>query len=184
MQVFAREGIVKARMIDVARAAGVGKGTVYEYFRSKEEMFAAAYQYLFTAMETAVNHALDSTDDPVQKLHLLMQTSYNVFLHGGGEFAEIMMDFWAEGVRTKDTNILEIINLREIYAEYRKTIGAILADGIKKGVFKPLDVPKVSSALIGFFDGLLLQWIMDPKQIDIQKISDITLEFILNGIKK
>jgi AcrR family transcriptional regulator len=42
MQVFAQEGYEKTRVEDIARAAGVGKGTVYEYFSSKEEIFEQA----------------------------------------------------------------------------------------------------------------------------------------------
>ena len=44
MQVFSRKGVAKTRMADIAVAAGIGKGTIYEYFRSKEEIFAAAFQ--------------------------------------------------------------------------------------------------------------------------------------------
>ena len=39
-QVFSKLGVAKTKMIDIAQAAGIGKGTIYEYFRSKEEIFS------------------------------------------------------------------------------------------------------------------------------------------------
>ncbi|MDP6593244.1 MAG: helix-turn-helix domain-containing protein, partial [Candidatus Marinimicrobia bacterium] len=41
IKVFARKGLERGKIADVAKEAGIGKGTVYEYFRSKEEIFSA-----------------------------------------------------------------------------------------------------------------------------------------------
>jgi AcrR family transcriptional regulator len=183
MHVFARKGIIKTKMIDIAQAAGVGKGTLYEYFPSKEGIFNNAYSYLIEITSQALTTALESTDDPVRKLELLMETSFSCFLHDGGEFAEIMMDFWAEGVRTKDDTVLSIIDLKSVYAEYRRIISEILSNGIARGVFKKMDVHAMSSGLIAAFDGLLLQWIMDREAIDITKVSRNMLHGFLSGIK-
>ena len=183
MHVFARQGIVKTKMIDIAKEAGVGKGTIYEYFRSKDGIFNSAFHLLFKTTEQAIGNALSTTDDPVLKLKLLMQTSYDTFLHDGGEFAAIMMDFWAEGVRNKDSQALEIIDLKSIYAEYRQIIISVLQEGIASGIFKKMDVDSMAAGLIGMFDGILLQWIMDRDTINIKKISTTVMDGILNGIQ-
>ena len=44
LKVFARQGIAKTKMIDIAIEAGIGKGTIYEYFRSKEEVIRESFQ--------------------------------------------------------------------------------------------------------------------------------------------
>ena len=43
MRLFAEKGVVNSKMADIAIAAGIGKGTIYEYFRSKEEIFGEAF---------------------------------------------------------------------------------------------------------------------------------------------
>jgi hypothetical protein len=134
--------------------------------------------------ENAIREAVDSTYDPVKKLELLMETTLSQFIHDGGEFAAIMMDFWAEGVRHKDEEVLEIINLNLIYKKYREIIVEILNEGISSGVFKEMDVTSMACALIGAFDGLLLQWIMDREHIDMLKISKVMLNVFLHGFKK
>jgi AcrR family transcriptional regulator len=184
MIVFAKRGLVKTKMIDIAEQAGIGKGTIYEYFRSKEDIFATAFQYFFSEMTTAIESILADTEDPVEQLKLLMTESLNSLQHVGSDFAAIMMDFWAEGIRNKDQRILSIINLKKIYENYRRTIRTILEDGISKGVFKPINTLYTSAVLIAAFDGLILQWIMDRELIDLEKVTNVLISNFLEGIKK
>ena len=171
-------------MIDIAIAGGVGKGTIYEYFRSKEEIFATAFSYFFENMSATINHALENEHDPLRQLELLVEKSFDAILHGDDDFAEIMMDFWAEGVRNKNEDVLQSINLKAIYTEYRSMVRKILENGIQTGVFRLLDVHAAASVFIGLFDGILLQWILDRKEINLQKIKAVLLDSFINGIKK
>ena len=184
MQVFAQKGVVKTKIIDIATTAGVGKGTIYEYFRSKEEIFTSAYTYFFQTMESMVQEALSKEDDPLKQLELILTISLEAFMHIGEEFADIMMEFWAEGIRNKNQDILDAINLKEVYSNYRKMIQQILKKGIEKGVFKPMDTKSTASILIGALDGIMLQWIMDRKAINLRKVPVVILDSIIEGIRK
>lgn len=183
MSVFARNGIVNAKMSDIAAAAGIGKGTVYEYFRSKEDIFAEAYQTIFAGVEREIGEVLQSDLGPVEKLRKLMSISIEAFLGDGGEFAGIMMSFWSEGIRNKDERIISIINLEKIYADYRMMIAGILEEGVRKGIFRAGDTMMTASVLIGAMDGILLQWIMDPTVFSPPEAIDTLLDCYLNGIR-
>jgi AcrR family transcriptional regulator len=184
MQVFAQKGVVNTKMIDIATTAGIGKGTIYEYFRSKEDIFASAYIYFFSMAKSMVREGLSKEDDPPSQLSLVLNISLDAFMHLGEEYADIMMDFWAEGIRTKNQDLLDAINLKGIYADYRKMIQQILKQGIKKDVFKPMDTHSTAAVLIGAFDGILLQWIMDRKAINLKKVPKVLLNGFLEGIRK
>ena len=183
MRVFAQKGVVKTKMIDVANTAGVGKGTIYEYFRSKEEIFEQAFQFVFTTTEDKIKEALITTEDPIEQLRLLLEVSLSHFFHDGGEFAGIMMDFWAEGIRKKDEKLLSIIDLKQIYKSYRNMIATILENGIRKGIFRKINTFRTSAVFIAAMDGVLLQWILDRELIDLNKIARDLIEVFLNGIK-
>jgi AcrR family transcriptional regulator len=184
MQVFAKKGVVKTKMIDIATTAAVGKGTIYEYFRSKEEIFSSAFIYFYQMMGSMVEEALVDENDPLKQLELILTVSLDAFMHIGEEFADIMMDFWAEGIRNKDQDFLDAINLKGVYSDYRNMIEQILIRGIEKGVFKPLDTKSTASVLIAAFDGIILQWIMDRKAINLRNIPTILLDGFIEGIKK
>lgn len=183
MGVFAKIGVANTKMIDIAVAAGVGKGTIYEYFRSKEDIFSEAYRLVYEATEAKARAVLEADLDPEAKLRRLMTTTVEGLLGEGGEFAKIIMDFWSEGIRTKNARVAEIIDLKHIYADYRLMIAGILAEGVRNGVFR-LDNPSMTaSVLIGAMDGIVLQWILDPKVLDPEEAVGVLLESYLNGIR-
>jgi TetR/AcrR family fatty acid metabolism transcriptional regulator len=184
VKVFSEKGMVKAKMVDIASEAGIGKGTIYEYFRSKEEIFTSGFQMFFEGMQNTIETGLKSTDDPVEQLKLLINLSLTSFFQHGSDLAMIMMDFWAEGIRNKDEKILNAIDLRQIYHEFRIIIQSILNNGIKQGIFRKVDTHHTASLWIGALDGLMLQWIMDHKVIDIKKITDSVIDNLLNGLYK
>jgi len=183
MQVFAQKGVVKTKMIDIATAAGIGKGTIYEYFSSKEDIFKSAFVFFFQSLDDTIQKAIGKTDNPMEQLTLVVEKSFVGILHSEAGFAEIMMDFWAEGVRNKDREVLDTIDLKGIYAGYRKVIKQILDNGIREGVFREVDTTAMASLLIGAMDGIMLQWILDHKAVNIRKGYQVLLESMIEGIK-
>jgi hypothetical protein len=106
------------------------------------------------------------------------------FIESSGDLAGIMMDFWAEGIRNKETNILATMDIKHIYQEYRSLLAAVIQEGINKDIFREMDVLALAAVLIAAFDGIFLQWIMEPGVIDIRKVSHVLLDSFLHGIIK
>jgi AcrR family transcriptional regulator len=184
MEVFARKGVANSKMAEIAGAAGIGKGTIYEYFSSKEEIFGMAFQYFFHDVHEKILQTLQKTDDPIEKLKMIIEVSLHEFLDSSPHLAGIMMDFWAEGVRNKNENILATMDIKHIYQEYRKILASVIQEGIEKDVFRKTDVVSLAAVLIAAFDGIFLQWIMEPGIIDLRKVSNVLLDSFLNGIIK
>ncbi len=183
MRVFAEKGIQKSKMIDIANRAKIGKGTIYEYFDSKEGIFKEAYLAHFKEIEERIFQIMRSGDTALHKIHNLTKTVLTDFFSENSELAGIMMDFWAEGIRTKDEEILDVINLKEMYAVFRNILIEVLQQGIDEGSFREMDKKAVASAVIGSFDGLLLQWTLDRNIFDLQSVTDEWLNVLINGIK-
>lgn len=184
MRVFAQRGVVKTKIADIALASGIGKGTIYEYFRSKEDIFAEAYNLIFEDVEIRIGAILEGDAGPEEKLRQLMRVTVEGFMGDGGEFAGIMMAFWSEGIRNQDIGMAEIIHLDKIYADYRQIISTILEEGMRCGAFRKVDSFLTASVLIGAMDGILLQWIMDPKVFAPGQAMEVLLDTYLVGIKK
>ena len=183
MRVFAQNGVVQTKMADIAEAAAIGKGTIYEYFRSKEDIFAEAYSHIFLETEKRITAVLESPIQPEEKLRMLMAVTLEALLGDGGEFAGIMMAFWSEGIRNKNERIIKIIDLKRIYSDYRVIIAGILEEGMRKGQFREMDTFMTASVIIGAMDGLLLQCIMDPKAFAPEKAMEVLFDIFLRGIK-
>ncbi len=182
MQVFAQKGVANTRMTDIAVAAGIGKGTIYEYFRSKDEIFGAAFEYFMQNVDEKLVAALKTERDPVQQLRILIDVSIKSFLEEDEDFIAIMMDFWAEGIRSDKEEIMRVFNLEEFYDRFRAIIAGIIDAGISEGSFRPVDSFTLSSLIIGAMDGIMLQWILNKDNFDMQRVADTLFEILLDGL--
>ncbi len=184
IQAFSQNGVANTKMIDIAKAASIGKGTIYEYFSSKEEIFASGFTYFFDGFEREMKQALSKSEDPAEQLEILIRRSLSAFFEDQLKFAAIMLDFWAEGIRNKDDAINNVINLKQLYQGYRAMVVQIIENGMRRGVFRQLDPVPYASFLIGAIDGLMLQWVMEPELFDVQQVGDALCEGMLRGIGK
>ncbi len=182
MRVFAQKGFANTKMSDIARAAKIGKGTIYEYFNNKNDIFEQGFLSLMESWETNIAKKIYKITDPEEKLKAIFYSFLDFFEGEQGEIIDVMLDFWAEAIRQKDERLRQIINLEEIYQDLRKIVMAVLEEGIRIGKFKPMNTFMVASLLIGMTDGLMLQWIMNKEQIDIKEAYRCLFEEILPGI--
>ncbi|KAA3609336.1 MAG: TetR/AcrR family transcriptional regulator [Calditrichaeota bacterium] len=184
MKVFARKGFAKAKMIDIANEAGIGKGTIYEYFRSKDQIFIDAFHFFIGDLEAEYDKILSSPKGPIEKFEEIIDTTIDGFL-AAGDFGGILMDFWAEGIRNHQQIEMEhIFNLKEVYQKYREIIAEVIEDGIRIGKFREIDAKLSAAILIGCLDGLLLQSIMDPKMIDLRKAARVCANIFISGLAR
>ena len=178
IRVFARMGFANTKMLHIAEAAGIGKGTIYEYFKSKDELFIAAFNAFVKEMDRLINRRIRRIEDPVRKMRTYFEGWVDLLETESIEFAEISLDMWAEGLRKERSGTA--ISLSNMYREYRSLIIKILDDGIRQGKFKPINTTITASIIIGTLDGLMIQWIMDRNiyhlREAIQQLSDIIID--------
>ncbi|HED11495.1 MAG TPA: TetR/AcrR family transcriptional regulator [Caldithrix abyssi] len=182
--VFAQKGVANTKMIDIARAAGIGKGTLYEYFRNKEDIFASAYDTMNREMEQQIAAILSAEAHPARQLQMIFDYSLDYFSREAVEFSSVMMDFWAEGIRRKNPEMMGVINLKEIYDRYRVIIAGIVRKGQEQGLFIDVDAVSYASLAIGALDGLLLQLVMSPELIDITRMKATFKQTMIQCLEK
>ena len=181
MKVFAQKGIANTKMADVAKAAMVGKGTIYEYFKSKEEIVNEGYVYFMDKINTIMAKQLYKVFDPIEKLKAIMTGWVRLIEDTSIDFLGIMMDFWAEGIRRREED--SIFNLKQLYAENRQLIIEILEEGIAKGKIRAVDSTIAASIIIGALDGLFLQWLVDQDLFRFEESSEVFIKTFLQGLQ-
>ncbi|MBN1352761.1 TetR/AcrR family transcriptional regulator [candidate division KSB1 bacterium] len=182
MRVFAQKGYAKTKMADVALAAKIGKGTIYEYFKSKDEIFNFVFTHFMDSMETIVAKAIFKLTDPVEKIKTIFTSWAAHITSHENDIMEIMLDFWAEAVRKKDDKEIAMIQLDKIYDDFRRIIQSILEEGIRTGSFKKIDAYYTASLILGAMDGMMIQWILNKELFDIKKATEHSIQVFLTGI--
>ncbi len=182
IKVFARDGLERGKISDIASEAGIGKGTVYEYFRRKEDIFQAIEHYVFTDFNLIFDQLNSSSLTPPQKLTTLMENALDMFMEMG-DVLLILMELWAQAGRGHVHGSAPSLFV-EYYESYRMSVENILEDGIQSGVFRDMNKEGVATLLLAFMDGLVWQFVMinDPEKFN--RVKSEAIKSFMRGILK
>ncbi len=165
LPVFSK-GFDNANIDQIAKAAGIGKGTVYEYFDSKQEIFQTAVEVWINQATKTIRSILSDIDNPTRALKTFVETATTMFDPTNsvtiGIFNAIQQQTLSEtGIYYNDR-----YKLRDMCSGGLSIITNILLDGISKGIFKPeiaRDVDIIARNMLSYLDGIGLWSGLMPK---------------------
>ena len=177
-RVFARNGYFSSKVADIARAADVADGTVYLYFKSKEEILHSIFDQNMAEAMTACHQLVEGLSDPREKLRRIaalhlerlgadrdLAVVFQVELRGSTKF---MQEFSAAG-----------------FAEYLNLLCQIFEEGQRAGVFrKDLNAKVVSKILFGALDEMATNWIISKRSYQLEPMADVVMDVFLSGVSK
>jgi AcrR family transcriptional regulator len=174
-KVFAEQGFYGAETQQIADLADVGKGTVYRYYRSKEELFLAVADAGMRKLEQHIYAAIDGVDDAID----LIQTAgraYAEFFQRHPELVEILIQERAAFRGTiPDTHLV-----------YRQKNRSILEDAlrsaIKQGVVRNINVREATSALANVLYGTVVCGCLEGSTRKLRQMADHAIDIFLNGV--
>lgn len=187
VEVFAHDGLSNGKIATIAAKAGVGKGTVYEYFSSKKDIFEAVFENYFDQMMINYSQLINAPMNPVKKIELVIDYSYDYLDQlredEHGQDWMIFLEIFLQGFRDELKGIGKIsfsAVLREMYDIFKP----IVDEGIDAGIFKLLDSEHVIFILFAALDGIGLHYFINRDYYDKEKLKAITKEIFLNGLLK
>lgn len=178
--VFSQFGFKKATMDDIAKASGMGKSSIYYYFKSKEEVFEAVVKQEVDMISQELNEKVLSTDDnPKEKIRNYVLIRMRNLKEMVNFYETLKNDYLANFAFTE--------RIREEYdIEEQQIIQNILQEGLDQGLFKlketKLTAITLATALKGLESALLIK-----NEFDIQDLEmhlDYMLEILFYGIVK
>jgi AcrR family transcriptional regulator len=164
--VFSRTGYHETKMQDIATAADIGKGTIYEYFRTKEELFLAVYDAWMSEYEAMIRQRVDAAEDALSKVDAIRDSAVE-FYQSRAVQAPLLLEFWAHALRTDNPAFLERINRTRTFL---RTMGADLAQQlVDAGWFVNIDAASFALLETGISDGIFLAWVLEGRSFPLEK---------------
>lgn len=181
LKVFAEKGLSNSTIKEIADRAGIGKGTIYEYFKDKNEIIHNSFFYFQKFFEVDMEKILLSEENGASKLKNLMRSIMSILKSENKDYLDLMFDFWAEGIKGHEKGLM-LTEMNKFYKSYRKLFEDVLLEGIQDGsIREKIDPFETSSIIIGTIDGIMVQWILDKKAINLKKIENNLINLVLNG---
>jgi len=181
--IFAQKGYSGAAVSDIATQADVGKGTIYEYFDSKEDLFFAVFKWYSEKTGAAAVVSISALGgSAAQRLEGLNESLMGLWDEIKNVFA-LAMEFWAASSSALMRQRFQAA-FKQLYHDFRSIVSALIHDGIKSGEFREDVNPEaVAAALVGTWDAMFLQAWFDPT-FDPLKISQNFLKVVIQGLTK
>ena len=175
-RVFARNGYFNSKVADIAREAEVADGTVYLYFKSKEEILHSIFDQNMAEAIAAGRVLIAKIRDPGEKLRRIamlhlerlgadrdLAVVFQVELRGSTKF---MREFSAAG-----------------FAEYLGLLRQTFEEGQRSGVFrKNLNAKLVSKIFFGALDEMATNWIISKRKYKLEPMAQVVMDVFLNGV--
>ncbi|MGD8739815.1 MAG: TetR/AcrR family transcriptional regulator [Desulfobacterales bacterium] len=186
-RVFSDKGFNKATMEDIAQEAELSPGTLYLYFKNKEELYASLSLRILQYLLIRVEHVNEEKDaGPEEKLKSLVDAMYDVY-----EFDPLIIINMFHLQSSETLKNLSPQLMEEIKVLSRKSLGSIsqiFKEGVDQGIFIDRHPLALADTFWALFSGVVL-WLTSKKIIDqrkdyLKQTLDVAFEIFRRGLNK
>ena len=177
IKVFAGKGFFNSKVADIAGEAGIADGTVYLYFKSKDDILHSIFDRAMAEFISEGKKEIEGIDSPEDKLRKIaglhlerlgadrdLAIVFQVELRGSTKF---MQEFSAAG-----------------FAEYLDIIRKTFEDGQKAGIFRGDMKPVVCAKILyGSLDEMVTNWVLSDKKYPLAPMADEVMKIFLSGTR-
>src|SRR5262245_48371254 len=176
IDVFAGRGFFNAQVADVARVAGVAAGTVYLYFRSKDDLLVSIFERSMQEAIAEGRAGAAGIDDPVERLRAIAR----VHLGRLGRDRNLAIVFQVE--LRQSTKFMERFSATAL-REYLGIIREVIADGQARGAFRRDLNPTLAAKLFfGGLDEMATNWILSRRRYPLAADADAIVDLFVGGL--
>ena len=179
MIVFARRGFHQARMDDIVAQSGLSKGTIYWYFKSKDEIIWTIMGRIFESELENLRELQLENSSAGSRIMKFISIALND-LEGMLVHIPLTYEFISAAARDNEIRLV----LKKYLRGYIELLNPIIQQGVDSGEFRPIDAQDAAIAIGGIFEGIILLWVYDPETVELKSHINASVEFLLEGLNK
>lgn len=177
LAVFAEKGFFVSRVSDIANRANVADGTVYLYFKNKDEILASAINTAFDGFMSRARTELAKLTSPTDRLRRLAY----LHLEALGSNRNLAVVFQME-LRQSTRSLSEFSHKHLV--EYFTLVREAINEGKASGVFRPEMPEKIAAnCFFGAIDEMVTSWVLSEKDYPLANATDPLIDILLNGMR-
>ena len=176
IRVFARSGYYNSRVSDIAREAGIASGTIYLYFKTKDDILITLFREKMAAFVASMRRAIADEPDAVAKVRRLVHLHFHM-LEEDPDLAEVVQVELRQGQK-----FFRGASSQEV-AAYFALIGSVLEEGVGQGHFKSgLSVKVATKVLFGAMDQMATSWVLGKRGYRLVDTAPAVADLFLQGV--
>ena len=174
---IAESGYHQAQVSKIAKQAGVADGTIYLYFKNKEDILISLFEEKMSVFVDNLKLIIKDENSASEKLGQMIENHFQV-LANDRHLATVTQ------LELRQSNKEIRLKINDILKEYLKMIDQIIIEGMVSGEFKPsMDVRIARQMVFGTIDEISTTWVMNENRYDLMDQAPKVKEMLLNGVK-
>src|SRR3990172_4954794 len=158
IRIFSQKGFFNSKVSDIARAAGVADGTIYLYFKNKDDLLISLFEEKMGEVVADVRERVAMGTDPLQRLRIFIENHMDLLVREAGLIEVIQVE-----LRQSNKFMKEYVPVR--FLEYLDVLGGILEEGKGDGTLRvDLNVKTARRAIFGALDEISLAHVLSKKK--------------------
>ena len=170
LKVFSSKGYHNATMSEIAMEAGFGKGTLYWYWNSKEELYFSLVEESHSEFVGLIKQAGGMGGNALEKLNWLGREIVELH-YRHRDYTKLSWKMRAEELEAFSPEYVE--RMRRNSGQNKKELEKIISEGIEEGLLPPVDPYYLACMVLGLMEGMEIQWLENPEAFDLRKAMDM-----------
>jgi|YelNatPaOPRAMG01_1025707.scaffolds.fasta_scaffold02932_12 AcrR family transcriptional regulator len=180
LKLFSQKGFHNTTIHEISEAAGLGKGTIYWYWRSKEELAFSLVEDMLSAFLDLLEEAVGWEGRFREKFERLLEEVTKLY-RLEKEHCRLLWKFRADRHYIFDQEYVRKVT--SYYLGMRKAIASLVRQGMEEGTIRRTDAEKLALALLGTAEGLELEWLENEEYFDIGEGLKMVFGALLDGLE-
>lgn len=174
---IAENGYHQAQVSKIAKQAGVADGTIYLYFKNKEDILISLFQEKMGNFVEKIEERIAGKESAAEKLLMMVETHFKI-LSDDLHLAIVTQ------LELRQSNKELRLRINNVLKGYLKLIDQILVEGMESGEFDgDLNIRLARQMIFGTMDETATTWVMSDQKYDLQELAAPVHKLLLNGCK-
>ena len=186
LNLFSQKGYAATSVGQIAHAAGIGKGTIYEYFKTKEDIFVVAMREWMAQFENRLREHLADIEHPIGRLCAIAEINVKLVNELDPATARLSVEFLQHSLLEDGVLYKKRYLMKEMHIGLRRIVIEILLDGVSSGIFRPeiaRDAEKIAVNFLAYMDGISLHSAVSENYFDLGQQIHFYLDNLIRTIK-
>jgi len=180
LELFSEKGFHNVSMHEIAKRAEFAIGTLYKFFKNKEDLYKSLIVEQADSFHEALTKAIEESDDEIEKLRNYVKAKSTVFMDN----VSIVRLYFAE-TRGASFNIRAGLDseIRERYGQFLHSLASVFESGMKRKRFQKIAEPyHLAVALDSLCNAFLFHWLEAPERHPYPEDPDVILNIFFKGL--
>ncbi|WP_298830473.1 TetR/AcrR family transcriptional regulator [uncultured Planococcus sp.] len=175
--VIAENGYHQAQVSKIAKQAGVADGTIYLYFKNKEDILISVFQEKMGVFVSKLEQIISRDLDASTKLGLMIESHFELLA------SDIHLAIVTQ-LELRQSNYEIRMKINNVLREYLKLMDKILVKGMEDGEFdEAMDIRLARQMVFGTMDETITTWVMNDHKYDLVELAPQVQRLLLKGMQ-